>query len=1676
MKKRFFGILLMGALAVASMSTFTSCKDYDDDIAQLKDAVDANSKEIKAIQALISNGGVIKTVTPIENGVKIVASNGESWNITNGLNGKDGVDGQNGLNGQDGKDGLNGKDGKDGTAWTIGTDGFWYQNGEKTEYYALGTSASSTTTNAVEASPKYYVPNAATGFFDIYQDGVKIEATNISFLETGTITATMDGNFLTLYGIQGALGPNNSVSISLNGKLASLVFVPGLYLDGIESIEYPWIGDTTLRFVVRNPASFLNLSHHGTNPGFDHHDITGEMNDYQPNTLARRAVYDAASKTWSNVKEWDPDRTKITSANLEWVYGPVWPVKYDMNPANAAPKYADDVPSWKVLEPEVIFYNTRAAASALKVSSPEYYDYDGTFAKTPVYGYADGDLTVGLQIARPDLLAPWPTDETINPNGNTDSNKSYPTGNSANGENKNREYNGTPKDNDANGHYEWYGNNGEPSSWGNWYGDGTMTSIGTYKYQKNNKDNTLALQIESKGGEIITSDYALLVPTRATLEGLIWWKQPMYREPTLPDYPYGPNARNDQSRWGDEEGWAFAEKFPAHSADNRVRDCRVLDEGRIHIYDTPEEAIADPDGAALELGALDPVGLDLKPYLGVHAMVENLKWKEIAPGVFNSTPYEVVKWSYEDVKKWGLHWDFEFVEYLSSSNITSDSRYATFSDWTEVEKDAKSGEDIVKNWNARATNGEVSNVSKTGVVIARNVTAETGKTTLTQSTSSVDREPLVRVTLKRNSDNKVMLDGYILIHIDNTKDNLEVKDYPVQAVEFNLCDPVQFTSNWHQFSRYILTDNLKNTIKNQETGLEMLAFDEWYWADCMPDSYYPFNADDAAYVTDGINGGQNGNPYAIPVNEPKAKKDLNAINSGAAGDGHYAYQLKVYNFGDLYGNGADGNVAEAIKNGDGNKYFETKTEFEDKALGDIWYDPNGEGTTNHTFHWILSEEEIEYLTHDKNEPVTVTRWLRFIAKDYTAPYPYIYVRMQLTLTRPDKNWAKWDEKNKNYWYYWNKEADLDLKNGNPGRIGAEGQELSGTVEDGYTANLIDIMAPRSGYTIKGMVWNKQMHDDIVNSNRPQLLKGESNSPQFTYAKYYFAPKEMATITALNGKKYRLTPENKNYTQPFYIINPTHAGILDDQCYISLTPTKYQYGTDDIYRKDFINSGSNWSTYDKIFCRYIWQHPYWNVENKGEYWKVHDNPFNLFTYQPMDSYTEQATNVIYTPFSPNVAYVTAGSNKIVKLKDGPAVYNNSVNPEVYNASGLGVEKTYFIDADAHKWDEKTLQGTLRWCSIIFDNEEMKDPAGNLDSEYRGTNKYWRNAGAFNDSILYAEDLTTHVYTPVARITKQRFKHNVVDQEAGNIELIHWLPIGSTYEDFLAGRAVENYACYDVLNALGYPTKEVFGGECDYDHAHRFINHQLRGWVGVVAVNDCNIAQYVQQNEYDDDNIATFLASVERPVNVKTFDPTYAIDAKTEENYVFIIDYLKMYDWRGEAKGYMWGDHYWFWAYYNIKEIDVDLRYDKVKTTLHHPELTKAADAGDYDTSKWPTLASVSNEVRLWPVQVIGSGATARVGTAGGGNFIAPYQFDLVDAAKTFTYSNNNETLKAFMGYPGTFPGIPVNKARFGGFYYENNKANVTDFYFYIPVTIHYEWGKFKTYMCWKVKDTTGYHND
>ena len=682
MKRQFFSALLMGAMVVGATTSLQSCKDYDDDIQNLQQQIDANSKAIKAIEDLIKNGSVITNVAEADNGVTVTLSDGKKFTIANGKDGEAGTP---------------------GTAWTIGTDGYWYKDGEKTNYYALGTKGdkgdkgdqgekgdkgdqgekgdkgdkgdagsngndgTSTTT-----SYEYYVPNAESGCFDIWKDGEFVKSTTISFRNEAQngISAVLDKENLTLTGVKGVA--SETVVISLSGNLRGLVFMPHLYLDGIETIVYDYLTGTYKKVETGlTGKTRKTLTNDLDNPK----SITG-LEDYLPNKLPN-----------------DP-----TSETAEvFNYGPAWGVQYHMNPSNANTKFAD-IKGYNVLAPEIINYHTRAAANELGVTSPEKND-----AGTQLFMNSNGILTAGLQVAHPELLNETPTTKDYN--------------------------------------------------------------------DKENLPNTIALQSATKdnsGNEAtVTSDYALLQPEKAYVEALVWRQKPMYAR-IAPDL----NQTSAANRDGDELGLetACAEK-------------------RVHVWDSPQEALADPDGAALEVYYDSKEGIKISDYMALHAMKQNIKKA--------GYPYEQDTWSIEEAAKWGLTFEYNLVDYKVDGNKTADSKFAK---WV----DKKNGQ--IRAWNVKYDE------------------TPQGET----SPSAIDREPLVQVLVKRGD--KVVLDGYILIHITKKPvaeaelPTTKIEKFPTAAANFDLCNDIDsYKTTWAQFNDYVLTQTLE--------GMEKNTFDSQYEPD-----------------------------------------------------------------------------------------------------------------------------------------------------------------------------------------------------------------------------------------------------------------------------------------------------------------------------------------------------------------------------------------------------------------------------------------------------------------------------------------------------------------------------------------------------------------------------------------------------------------------------------------------------------------------------------------------------------------------------------------------------------------------------------------------------------------------------------------------------------------------------
>ena len=63
MRKKYLSALLFGALLFASAGTFTSCKDYDDDINNLQEQINTIASSLNDLKTKVESMGGVKDVT-----------------------------------------------------------------------------------------------------------------------------------------------------------------------------------------------------------------------------------------------------------------------------------------------------------------------------------------------------------------------------------------------------------------------------------------------------------------------------------------------------------------------------------------------------------------------------------------------------------------------------------------------------------------------------------------------------------------------------------------------------------------------------------------------------------------------------------------------------------------------------------------------------------------------------------------------------------------------------------------------------------------------------------------------------------------------------------------------------------------------------------------------------------------------------------------------------------------------------------------------------------------------------------------------------------------------------------------------------------------------------------------------------------------------------------------------------------------------------------------------------------------------------------------------------------------------------------------------------------------------------------------------------------------------------
>ena len=102
MIKKSFRLMLLVAFALSSVM-FVACNKYDDDIDRIDQEIASLQATVQSLQSAISGGAVVTGVNNGTDGITFTMSNGQSYTVKHGTNGKDGQNGTNGTNGADGK-------------------------------------------------------------------------------------------------------------------------------------------------------------------------------------------------------------------------------------------------------------------------------------------------------------------------------------------------------------------------------------------------------------------------------------------------------------------------------------------------------------------------------------------------------------------------------------------------------------------------------------------------------------------------------------------------------------------------------------------------------------------------------------------------------------------------------------------------------------------------------------------------------------------------------------------------------------------------------------------------------------------------------------------------------------------------------------------------------------------------------------------------------------------------------------------------------------------------------------------------------------------------------------------------------------------------------------------------------------------------------------------------------------------------------------------------------------------------------------------------------------------------------------------------------------------------------------------------------------------------------------
>ena len=206
MNKKYLSVILFSALMLGTTGTFTSCKDYDDDINNLQEQVDKIVADIDALQKAAGSYVTAVKYDAATGKLTVTGGNGETFQLPMPTN--------------------------------VPTYSLEVKDG-KIYLKADGSVISEATLPATPEVPAAFNPELLAWGEDgyLYYGDIKIEGVQKPTLNASISEIQKDGEVI---GYIITIG-KDSAKFYVKTDLKSMVFIPDLYVDGIEAAEYGYL-------------------------------------------------------------------------------------------------------------------------------------------------------------------------------------------------------------------------------------------------------------------------------------------------------------------------------------------------------------------------------------------------------------------------------------------------------------------------------------------------------------------------------------------------------------------------------------------------------------------------------------------------------------------------------------------------------------------------------------------------------------------------------------------------------------------------------------------------------------------------------------------------------------------------------------------------------------------------------------------------------------------------------------------------------------------------------------------------------------------------------------------------------------------------------------------------------------------------------------------------------------------------------------------------------------------------------------------------------------------------------------------------------------------------------------------------------------------------------------------